>query len=422
MADVMIEARDLTKRYGDFTAVKKVSFEVRKGEVLGFLGPNGAGKTTTMKVLTCFLAPTEGTAKVNGCDVFEDPMGVRRAIGYLPESTPLYPEMMVLEFLEWAGHMRGLKGDDLRKRLKACVEQTALGDVIAKEIRALSKGFRQRVGLAQALIHEPPILILDEPMSGLDPNQAVEIRDVIKEIGRERTVILSTHNLAEVQVTCDRVLIIAKGALVADDTPAGLRDRAGKPRFLATVLVGEGSYKDRANSKAVREAFADIPGIDRVREVSAPQTDETAFELVPKGNEDLRADIFRAAIKGNFVLIGLNREGTNFEKAFRELTLGNDSNDGDDAPKKKPTRKTSAKRDGDAKRDDDAKATGDEEATGDDSADDDSADDGMAASSSAASGSDEDERADADAASTDDDVETDGGGKAASAAATEERA
>jgi ABC-2 type transport system ATP-binding protein len=192
MSDVMIEARDLTKSYGSMNALKDVSFEVRKGEVVGFLGPNGAGKTTTMKILTCFIAPTSGSAKVDGRDIWEDPMGVRESIGYLPESTPLYTEMMVLEYLEFIAKMRGFKGIEIRKRIKKAVEQTSLGDVIAKEIRALSKGFKQRVGLAQALIHEPSVLILDEPMSGLDPNQASEIRELIKDIGRERTVVLST--------------------------------------------------------------------------------------------------------------------------------------------------------------------------------------------------------------------------------------
>ena len=197
MSDIVIEARNLTKRYGNVEALKGISFEVRRGEVLGFLGPNGAGKTTTMKILTCFIAPTDGTALVNGCDIFEDSLGARSALGYLPESTPLYTEMIVEEYLAFVADMRRL---DDPKAIDRVLEETGLQDVRNKEIRALSKGYRQRVGLAQALIHEPPILILDEPLSGLDPNQASEIRELIKRIGQERTVILSTHNLAEVQL------------------------------------------------------------------------------------------------------------------------------------------------------------------------------------------------------------------------------
>jgi ABC-2 type transport system ATP-binding protein len=219
MSEVMIEARELTKRYDGVLALDKVSMKVHRGEVLGFLGPNGAGKSTTMRILTCFTAATEGSASVNGKDVLDDPLAVRASIGYLPESNPLYHDMLVLEYLQFVGEVRGLEKAEAHKRLKEVVEETGLGDVFAKSIRTLSKGYRQRVGLAQALMHKPPILILDEPMSGLDPNQAVEIRDLIKDVGRERTVILSTHNLAEVQVACSRVLIISKGKLVADDTP-----------------------------------------------------------------------------------------------------------------------------------------------------------------------------------------------------------
>ena len=218
MSDVMIEAQGLSKNYGSFTALSNASFNIHRGEVLGFIGPNGAGKTTTMKILTCFFSPSEGTAKVNGADVFEDPIAVREAIGYLPESTPLYTEMLVLEYLRFVAKLRGLDGAQANKRLKQVVEETSLGDVLGKNIGELSKGFRQRVGLAQALVHEPPVLILDEPFSGLDPNQALDIRELIRTIGRERTVVLSTHNLAQVQLTCQRVLIVNKGKIVADDT------------------------------------------------------------------------------------------------------------------------------------------------------------------------------------------------------------
>ncbi|HET6414907.1 MAG TPA: ATP-binding cassette domain-containing protein [Polyangiales bacterium] len=317
MSDVMIDARDLTKQYGPVTAVKNATFQVNRGEVVGFLGPNGAGKTTTMKILTCFIAPSGGTARVAGADIFEDPISVREAIGYLPESTPLYTEMLVLEYLEFVGKMRELRGAGLQARLRRVVEETSLGDVIGKSIGELSKGYRQRVGLAQALIHEPPVLILDEPMSGLDPNQASEIRQLIREIGRERTVILSTHNLAEVQVTCGRVLIIANGQLVADDTPEELAARAGKPRFVATIR------KDGLSESAIRDAFSEIIDAQSVKQKTDAAAGEVVVEIVPKGNQDLRANIFHAAVSANIVLLGLEQRGENLEDIFRQLTTGN---------------------------------------------------------------------------------------------------
>ena len=314
MGDVMIEARDLTKHYGSVTALANATFEVNRGEVVGFLGPNGAGKTTTMKILTCFIAPSDGTARVGGADIFEDPIAVREAIGYLPESTPLYTEMLVFEYLEFAGKMRSLSGQLLQDRIRTVVDQTSLGDVIGKSIGELSKGYRQRVGLAQALIHEPPVLILDEPMSGLDPNQASEIRELIREIGRERTIILSTHNLAEVQVTCGRVLIIAHGRLVADDTPEELAARAGRPRFIATV------QHDGESVAAAREAISGIESVHSVTERQGAAPNELVIEVLPKGTEDLRADIFRAAVAANVVLLGLEQKGENLEDVFRQLT------------------------------------------------------------------------------------------------------
>ena len=316
MSDVMIEARNLTKHYGSVTALKNATFEVNRGEVVGFLGPNGAGKTTTMKILTCFIAPSDGTARVGGADIFEDPIAVREVIGYLPESTPLYTEMLVLEYLEFAGKMRGLTGEALQARLRKVVDETSLGDVVGKSIGELSKGFRQRVGLAQALIHEPPVLILDEPMSGLDPNQAAEIRELIREIGRERTIILSTHNLSEVQVTCGRVLIISQGQLVADDTPEDLAARAGKPRFIATVRRNGRSPDD------IREVFSKIADAQSVKGGDGVGPNELVIEVVPKSTQDLRADIFQAAVTADLVLLGLEQRGENLEDIFRELTTG----------------------------------------------------------------------------------------------------
>ncbi len=316
MSDVMIDARTLTKHYGSVTALSDATFQVNRGEVVGFLGPNGAGKTTTMKILTCFIAPSAGTASVAGADIFEDSIAVRDAIGYLPESTPLYTEMLVLEYLEFVGRMRGLTGSGLEARIRTVVDETSLGDVIGKSIGELSKGFRQRVGLAQALIHEPPVLILDEPMSGLDPNQAAEIRELIREIGRERTIILSTHNLAEVQVTCGRVLIISRGRLVADDTPDELAARAGKPRFIATLA------QDGKSASEVRAAFAKIEDALSVKEHSGATPGEVIVEVVPKATQDLRKAIFQAAVAADLVLLGLEQRGENLEDVFRQLTTG----------------------------------------------------------------------------------------------------
>jgi len=318
MSEAMIEARELVKRYDGVLALDKVSMKVNRGEVLGFLGPNGAGKSTTMRILTCFTAPTEGSATVHGHDVTSDSLAARAAIGYLPESNPLYPDMLVLEYLEFVGEIRGIARDEMRKRIKVVVEEAGLGDAYAKQIRTLSKGYRQRVGLAQALLHQPPILILDEPMSGLDPNQAVEIRDLIKDLGRERTVVLSTHNLAEVQVACSRVLIISKGRIVADDTPDGLRERAGKSRFVVGLL-------DKGNGTAdkTEAALRGLPSVERVRKLEA-DAGELRFEALPKGSEDLRPVLFKAAVDNGLTLVGLSREGQGLEQIFRELTTSDD--------------------------------------------------------------------------------------------------
>ncbi len=320
MHEAMIEATGLSKRYGEAYALRDVSFRVNKGEVLGFLGPNGAGKTTTMKLLTCFMAPSAGTARVNGCDIGSDSLGARAAIGYLPESTPLYTEMLVNDYLEFAGQMRGLKGHPLVKAMRRVIEQASLGDVLGKSIGQLSKGYRQRVGLAQALIHEPPILILDEPMSGLDPNQAVEIRDVIRDIGKERTVILSTHNLAEVQVTCGRVLIIAKGRLVADDTPDTLQARAGQV-LLEVEVLSEGT-----NATALESLLASLPSMRQVQVSADKEAGLLRAVLTPAAGHDgaghaARASVFRAVSGAGLTLVGLRQLQGSLEQVFRELTL-----------------------------------------------------------------------------------------------------
>jgi ABC-2 type transport system ATP-binding protein len=348
MSDVMIAARGLTKRYGPHRALDNASFEVKKGEIVGFLGPNGAGKSTTMKILTCYIAPSEGTATIKGADIWDDPIGARASIGYLPESTPLYGEMLVAEYLEFMGEMRGLQKDTLRKAIRKVVEECNIGSFYAQEIRTLSKGQKQRVGLAQALIHEPPILILDEPMSGLDPNQAVEIRDLIRQLGKERTVILSTHNLAEVQVTCQRVLIISKGKLVADDTPQALTSR-GRNRYTIVVKKPEKAYRDAS----ARDAFAKVKGVDTVR-VLEGEDGEVKLEVLPAGKDDLRAELFKAAVDGGLTLLELRQHTQNLEQIFRDLTLtapvadeDEDEDEDDEEEEKKPASKASAKDDED---------------------------------------------------------------------------
>src|SRR5713101_1343991 len=221
----MITVTELTKKYARHTAVDHISFEVHKGQIVGFLGPNGAGKTTTMRVLTCFLPPTSGTAQVAGFDVLEQPMEVKRRIGYLPETPPLYPEMEVIEYLEFVGRLKGVHKENLGRRIDEVLEKCSIGDVRSDLISRLSKGYRQRVGLAQAILHNPDVLILDEPTSGLDPQQIIETRDLIKGLAGDHTIILSTHILPEVEQICEQVIIIAKGKLVATDTVANLTSR-----------------------------------------------------------------------------------------------------------------------------------------------------------------------------------------------------
>ncbi len=313
MSEVMIQVEGLTKDYGSFRAVSQISFEVRSGEVLGFLGPNGAGKSTTMKMLTCFLSPTAGTARVAGFDVYEQSLEVRQNLGYLPEDTPLYKDMTVLEYLEFICSIRELPRSERRPRLRRMVDVCGLGPMLGKLVGELSKGYRQRVGLAQAMIHEPKIVLLDEPTSGLDPNQIVEIRQLIKEVGRERTVILSTHILPEVQATCSRVVIIAGGKLVADGTPdeLGARERGNRYR-----VVIEQNGTPRA---AIAEKLGQMSGVARCAE-SAGESGTFQFTVDGTGADDLRKPLFRAAVDNGWSLLELQRQAASLEDVFRKLT------------------------------------------------------------------------------------------------------
>jgi ABC-2 type transport system ATP-binding protein len=313
MAELMIQVENLTKDYGPTRAVDRVTFNVRKGEVLGFLGPNGAGKSTTMKMLTCFLAPTGGTAKVAGFDVFDHSLEVRQRIGYLPEDTPIYRDMTVLEYLRFAAEMRGMDQARADLRIREIGGRCGLTENAGKLVGELSKGFRQRLGLAQAMLHDPDILILDEPTSGLDPNQIVEIRSLIKEVGQEKTVILSTHILPEVQATCSRILIISSGRLVADGTPDELRARERGSRY-RVVVEANGVPQD-----SIRDRLTRIGGVVRCEKV-ATEDGAYAFAIDGASSEDLRKSLFRAAVDNRWTLLELVRESASLEDVFRNLT------------------------------------------------------------------------------------------------------
>jgi len=313
MPELMIQVENLTKVYGATRAVDDVTFNVRKGEVLGFLGPNGAGKSTTMKVLTCYLAPTGGRAKVAGFDVFDNSLEVRKHLGYLPEDTPLYKDMTVLEYLQFAASMRGMASDRSGKRIKEIGGRCGLHEVAGKLVGELSRGYRQRVGLAQAMLDDPDILILDEPTSGLDPNQIVEIRQLIKEVGKEKTVILSTHILPEVQATCSRILIISGGKLVADGSPDELRSREKASRYRLVVESSAGT------AEAIKARLGSIKGVSRCEPVLG-EDGAHAFSLDAAGDEDLRKALFRAAVENKWTLLELHREAASLETVFRNLT------------------------------------------------------------------------------------------------------
>lgn len=310
----MIEAEKLTKYYGSLKAIDSLSFQVPAGEILGLLGPNGAGKTTTVKILTCFLAPTSGDATIDGANIFKDPITVRKKIGYLPENAPLYPEMIVLDYLTFIAELRDVPKSQHQKKIKEITEVCGLQEIIGREIRSLSKGYRQRVGLAQAMIHDPKLLILDEPTSGLDPNQIVEIRELIKRIGKEKTVILSTHNLAEVQVTCNRVLIIHRGKLVADGSPEELGKQKGEDKYYLTL------QKNGLSPKEIKEKLNMLPSIKEAKEIPNQEPEAYSFLLYSKEKQDLRAKLFNLCVESKWTLLELKREQIQLEEIFRELT------------------------------------------------------------------------------------------------------
>ncbi|HET7010081.1 MAG TPA: ABC transporter ATP-binding protein [Anaerolineales bacterium] len=302
----MIQAHALTKYYGEHPAIRSITFEARHGEILGFLGPNGAGKTTTMRILTGYMPPSEGHATVAGFDVVEDSIEVRRRVGYLPETVPLYPELSVFEYLTFMGSLRRVPA--LEDRIDEVLEEVHLTERSESYIGNLSKGLRQRLGLAQALLHRPDVLILDEPTIGLDPAQIIEVRKLIQGLGRERTILLSTHILSEAQQVCDRVVIINKGVIVAEDTPANLQSQlAGAERILVRVADGDA---------ALRQKLEGVSGVVRV----APGQTTGELEIASSPGVDVRARVARAVVEAGHDLLELRPIGVSLEDVFLQLT------------------------------------------------------------------------------------------------------
>ena len=308
----MIEVQHLTKRYGPTTAVDDISFRVEPGEILGFLGPNGAGKTTTMRVLTGYMPPTEGRAVVAGYDIFEQPIAAKRRIGYLPETPPLYPEMTVRDYLTFVSKIRGVPRAERRARVNDVMERTRVADVAQRHCGKLSKGYRQRVGLAQALLHNPEVLILDEPTAGLDPKQIIETRELIKQLGGDHTVILSTHILPEVSQTCQRVVIINKGRVVAIDTPDNLTSRL---RGSETMYV----QIDAGANGAVQDALAAVPGVTHVAQTESRGT-VASYEVNSDSGRDIRRELSAAVVNRGWGLLELRPLRMSLEEVFLHLT------------------------------------------------------------------------------------------------------
>ena len=307
--DIVVE--NITKKYGTQKAVDNVSFTVKTGEVLGFLGPNGAGKTTTMKAITCFLMPNAGDIKVGGISIKENPDEIKKYIGYLPENNPLYSDMPVVDYLYFIAQLHQIPKEKIKDKILEMVNLCGLEGEKHKKIGELSKGYKQRVGLAQALIHDPKVLVLDEPTSGLDPNQIVEIRDLIRKIGREKTVILSSHILAEVEATCDRILIINKGIIVADGSSSQLRKQAQGREILRITIEG-------GEVNSVFKALQDLQNTDLVDFISKS---DCQFEVQSKPDTSSRKDIFKLCVDNGWFLTEMSLTETKLEDVFRELTM-----------------------------------------------------------------------------------------------------
>jgi len=312
----MIEVESLTKRYGRTTAVDGVTFRVERGEILGFLGPNGAGKTTTMRILTCYLPPTEGTARVAGYDVFAQPMDVKKRVGYLPEAPPLYPDMSVRDYLDFCAKIKGVSPKGRQVAVNDAIEKCRVGDVRTTLIGKLSKGYRQRVGLAQAILHNPDVLIMDEPTAGLDPKQIIETRELIRGLGGSHTIILSTHILPEVSMTCGRVVIINKGRVVAEDTPENLTHR----------LKGSGTLRleVRGPEAEVVSILKAVPGVLTVH-ARGGHEGVVFVDVEAEAGKDVRADLAWSVVTKGHGLLGLQQMGMSLEEIFLQLTTTDSS-------------------------------------------------------------------------------------------------
>ena len=304
-----IVVENLTKKYGEQKAVNDISFEVKTGEVVGFLGPNGAGKSTTMKMITCFMAPTSGEVSLDGLSIHKDPEAIKRKIGYLPENNPLYMDMPIVDYLRFTAEIQGVSKKEIPDRIGKMIDLCGLDREKHKSIHELSKGYRQRVGLAQAMIHDPEVLILDEPTSGLDPNQIVEIRKLIKELGKQKTVILSSHILSEVEATCDRILIINKGRIAADGTSNTLRQQA-QGNELLTVSI-------EAENGEVEKALRKLASVETVKPIEGK---EGWFSVQSKPEESSRKAIFDLCVDKKWYLMEMTGIETRLEDVFRELT------------------------------------------------------------------------------------------------------
>jgi ABC-2 type transport system ATP-binding protein len=312
----MIIVKDVTKRYARAVAVDHISFSVAKGQIVGFLGPNGAGKTTTMRILTCFLSPSSGTASVAGFDVLEQPFEVKKRIGYLPETPPLYPEMETAEYLRFVGKLKGLSGAELEKRVDYVCDRCFVADVKTKLLGKLSKGYRQRVGLAQAIIHNPDVLILDEPTAGLDPKQINETRDLIKGLAGDHTIILSTHILPEVEQTCEQVLIINKGKLVATDSVRNLQART---RDTESLLLEVAALEGQPDPLLVQQKLETVPGVNRVL-CTDRREQALVFEVHSQKGQLIRGDLARAIVASGWDLSELRPAARSLEEIFLQLT------------------------------------------------------------------------------------------------------
>jgi ABC-2 type transport system ATP-binding protein len=323
----MIQVEGLTKRYARHVAVKNISFEVGKGEIVGFLGKNGAGKTTTMRVLTCFLPPTEGKASVAGFDVLEESLEVRKNIGYLPETPPLYPEMEVGDYLAFVAKLKGIPAGDIPSRVDAVCESTGIAPEKRKIIGKLSKGYRQRVGIAQAIIHNPPVLILDEPTSGLDPEQQLQVRNLIASLSGDHTIILSTHILSEVEQSCSKVIIINNGEIIAVDTVANLQRRGSAAELVAVEVGG-------ADAARVRQTLEVIQGVAAVRTRDSREG-LVGFEVEGMEHAVIRPHVARAIVENGWNLMEMHALGGSLQDIFLEMTRGESQNS--DSPKTEST-------------------------------------------------------------------------------------